>query len=162
MISNDGSTLIRSTYLGTAAIDQVFGVQFDRNGFPYVMGQTRGTWQVLNALYSVAGAPQFIAKLQPDLSAYVYSTTFGKSASTPNISPVAFLVDNCENVYVSGWGGAILNNTYNSSGTIGLPVTPDAIKSNGDAIGDFYFFVLQKNATANYSEAFWTTRWSVS
>ena len=25
---------------------------------------------------------------------------------SPNISPVAFLVDRCENVYVSGWGGS--------------------------------------------------------
>lgn len=154
IISNDGSALIRSTFLGTPATDQVFGVQFDRNGFPYVMGQTGGAWPVLNALYSNAGAPQFIAKLQPDLSAFVYSTTFGRTATNPNISPVAFLVDNCENVYVSGWGGAILNNTYNSSGTVGMPVTPDALKSTADPVGDFYFFVLQKNATAQLFGSF--------
>ena len=27
-------------------IDQVFGIQFDLNGFPYIMGQTTGNWAV--------------------------------------------------------------------------------------------------------------------
>jgi hypothetical protein len=47
---------------------------------------------------SILGAKQFVAKLKPDLSEYVYSTTFGSAAPNPNISPVAFLVDRCENV----------------------------------------------------------------
>ncbi|MBI1341477.1 MAG: PKD domain-containing protein [Terrimonas sp.] len=148
IISNNGSSIIRATYLGTSAIDQVYGVQFDNNGFPYVMGQTGGNWPVSNATYSVGGAPQFIAKLQPDLSAFVYSTRFGKASSNPNISPVAFLVDNCENVYVSGWGGDVGFGGFLSSGTAGMPTTADALKSQGDPIGDFYFFVLQKNATS--------------
>jgi len=42
IISPDGTQRLRTTYIGTAAIDQVFGVQFDVNGFPYVMGQTTG------------------------------------------------------------------------------------------------------------------------
>lgn len=145
IVSNDGSAILRTTYLGTSAIDQVYGIQFDNSGFPYVMGQTGGNWPITsNVGYSVAGAPQFIAKLQPDLSAYVYSTRFGKPAAIPNISPVAFLVDNCENVYVSGWGGVI--SAFPSSGTFNMPTTPDAFKSQGDPMGDFYFFVLQKNA----------------
>jgi len=153
VVSNNGATLVRSTYLGTSNIDQVYGVQFDKNGFPYVMGQTLGSWPVINAVYSNAGAPQFIAKLQPDLSAFVYSTRFGKSATIYNISPVAFLVDNCENVYVSGWGGTISGMTFASSGTTGLPVTPDAIKATTDG-QDFYFFVLQKNASAQLFGSF--------
>jgi gliding motility-associated-like protein len=151
VISNDGSTLIRSTYIGTDGDDQVYGIQFDQHGFPYIMGQTTGTWTAVNATYSNPGGKQFIAKLQPDLSAYVYSTMFGTGAANPNISPTAFLVDRCENVYVSGWGGAIVSNTgttlYPSAGTIGLPVTPDAstIKATTDG-ADFYFFVLRKDA----------------
>lgn len=151
IISNDGSTLIKTTYLGTSGIDQVYGIQFDKFAFPYVMGQTTGSWPVLNANWSQPGGKQFIAKLQPDLSAFVYSTTFGKGSASPDISPVAFLVDRCENVYVSGWGGQIAP-SYNSAGAQGLPVTPDAIKSAADInpnnhLGqDFYFFVLEKNA----------------
>ncbi len=152
IISNNGNTIVRSTYLGTSAIDQVYGIQFDRFGFLYVCGQTRGNWPVINAAYSVGGAPQFIAKLQPDLSAFVYSTRFGKAATVPSISITAFLVDNCENVYVSGWGGQV-DQQFPSSGTAGLPVTPDAIQTTTDG-QDFYFFVLQKNATAQLFGSF--------
>jgi gliding motility-associated-like protein len=159
IISNDGSTLFKSTYLGTAGIDQVYGIQFDKFSFPYVMGQTTGAWPVLNATWSQPGGKQFIAKLQPDLSAFVYSTVFGKGAAVPDISPVAFLVDRCENVYVSGWGGQIAP-SYNSAGAQGLPVTPDAIKSTADInpnnhLGsDFYFFVLEKNAKSQLYGSF--------
>jgi len=152
-LTNNGN-LIRSAFFGTDRIDQIYGVQFDKFGFPYIMGQTRGSWPVINATWSQAGA-QFIAKLQPDLSGYVYSTTFGTGSTLPNISPVAFLVDRCENVYVSGWGGAVVpgNNNYPTSGTNGLTVTPDAIKSSSDG-RDFYFFVLRKNATGQLFGSF--------
>jgi gliding motility-associated-like protein len=151
IINPSGSTIQKTTYLGTGGIDQVYGIKFDRFGYPYVMGQTTGTWPVLNAAWSQPNGKQFIAKLQPDLSAYAYSTTFGKGEMYPDISPVAFLVDRCENVYVSGWGGKV-SSGYNNAGAQGLPVTPDAIKSKADInqntrLGqDFYFFVLEKNA----------------
>ena len=160
MISNDGSQLLKSTYIGTDGQDQVYGVKFDKYNFPYVMGQTTGAWPVVNAQWSQAGGKQFIAKLQPDLSAYVYSTMFGSGSATPNISPVAFLVDRCENVYVSGWGGSVIQgNKYNSAGTGGLSVTPDAIKSTTDigssGIGqDFYFFVLKRDAVSQLYGSF--------
>ena len=145
-INNTGTSLIKSTYIGTTGIDQVFGIQFDNNGFPYIMGQTTGNWNIINATYGINGGKQFIAKLKADLSAYVYSTAWGTGAGTPNISPTAFLVDRCENVYISGWGGFYSNsNPYQSAGTIGLPVTADAIKSTTDG-KDFYFFVLKKDA----------------
>jgi gliding motility-associated-like protein len=152
-ISNDGAQQIRTTYIGTGGIDQVFGVQFDKYGFPYIMGQTTGTWIAINAPWKQDKGKQFIAKLKPDLSAYVYSTMFGSGADNPNISPVAFLVDRCENVYVSGWGGTTSDgNIYHSAGTRGLKTTPDALKSTTDAGGtgigqDFYFFVLKRDAT---------------
>jgi len=71
-----------------------------------------------------------------------------------NISPIAFLVDRCENVYISGWGGHLGgNNNYGSAGTFGLPVTPDAFKSVTDG-KDFYFFVLKKDATSQLFGSF--------
>ena len=157
VISNDGSSIIRSTYIGTGGTDQVYGVKFDRLGFPYIMGQTTGNWQVINAIYSNAGGKQFIAKLQPDLSNYVYSTVFGTGSSLPNISPVAFLVDRCENVYVSGWGGSVNPSSpsfYPNSGTSGLPVTSDALKSTSPDNSDFYFFVLKKDAASQLYGSF--------
>ncbi len=143
VLNNNGSSLLRSTYIGTSGIDQVFGVQFDHLGFPYITGQTTGSWPIRNAAWSQASGKQFISKLEPDLSAYVYSTAFGSGAAIPNISITAFLVDRCENVYVSGWGGTIAG--YPSAGTFGLPVV-NPLRPNTDG-KDFYFFVLKKNAT---------------
>ncbi|MFT3846839.1 MAG: PKD domain-containing protein [Lacibacter sp.] len=148
-------SLDKSTYLGTNKVDLIYGVQFDQKGFPYVMGTTTGTMTSVNAAYSVSNARQFIAKFQPELNALVYLTTFGTAnAANPNISPVAFLVDNCENVYVSGWGGQLnTSNGYPSAGTSGLPVSSDAFQRNTDG-SDFYFFVLKKNASAELYGSF--------
>ena len=76
----------------------------------------------------------------------MYSTVFGKPGTDPSISPIAFLVDRCENVYVSGWGGGINNQQgYSSGNTTGLPeVNPLANIPQPDG-ADFYFFVLRKD-----------------
>jgi gliding motility-associated-like protein len=153
VIANDGSSVNRSTYMGTDRVDLVYGIQFDRNHYPYIMGVTRGVWQPVNAAFSNPGSKQFIAKLQKDLSGFVYTTVFGSGSAQPNISPVAFLVDRCENVYISGWGGWITPATgtqpdpYQLAGTAGMPVTTDAIKSTTDN-RDFYFIVIEKNAAS--------------
>lgn len=153
-IANDGSRILQSTFLGSndPSADQVYGIQLDKNGFVYAMGTTEGTWPVklLNPGDYNDNSLQYIVKMQPDLSAFVYSTTFGKRrqlASTPSISPTAFLVDRCENVYVSGWGGGINNSLhYPNSGTFGLPAK-NPVQSSTDGM-DFYFFVLQRDAAA--------------
>lgn len=149
ILKNDGSQFIKTTYMGTNGIDIVFGIQFDKFSYPYIMGITTGNWPVIAANYSQTNGKQFISKLQPDLSGFIFSTKFGTNQSSPNISPVAFLVDRCENIYVSGWGGGINGdpsaNYVPNQSTVGLPVTADAIKSNSDG-SDLYFFVLEKNA----------------
>jgi len=156
IISPDGGTLRKSSYFGTTGTEVVFGVQFDKNGFPYIMGTTTGVWPVVNAPFKQANGKQFIAKLQPDLTNWVYSTTFGKGDIYPDISPTAFLVDRCENVYVSGWGGGIETEgefVYHNSTTSGLSVTPDAIKKTTDG-SDFYFFVLKRDAASQLYGSF--------
>ncbi len=152
--SPDGNTLRKAMYVGTSGNDQVYGIQRDLNGFVYFMGTSTGNFPVRNAVFRQNGGKQFIAKIQPDFSAYVYSTVFGTSSNFPNISPTAFLVDKCENVYVSGWGGDIIPGAnYPIAPTTGLSVTPDAIKSNTDG-RDFYFFVLEKDATSQLYGSF--------
>lgn len=148
IVAANGLSIVRSTFMGTNGIDQVYGIQFDRLGFPYVMGQTTGNWELTpgTPTYGSSAGKQFIAKLQPDLSAFVYSTVFGTGSVLPNISPTAFLVDRCENVYVSGWGGTV-GSGYQSAGTSGLPLTSDALDPTTDG-NDFYFFVLRKDAVS--------------
>lgn len=149
IVSNDGTTLRKTIYMGTGQVDLIYGIQLDRNSYPYVMGVTRGSWPVINAQYSNTDAKQFVVKLKTDLTGIEYSTVFG-SGNKPNISPVAFMVDRCENVYISGWGGwylppSLQQDAYDLAGTKGMPVTPDALKSVTDN-RDFYFIVLKRNA----------------
>jgi gliding motility-associated-like protein len=150
-VNGNGTAVSRSVYIGTSGTDQIYGIQKDRFGFVYVMGTNTGAansnFPVRNAPFNQPGGKQFIAKLQSDFSSYVYSTVFGPNTPNPNISPTAFLVDRCENVYVSGWGGQMGSSTtqYPNSGTSGLPVTPDAIDPTTDG-KDFYFFVLERDA----------------
>lgn len=154
-ITDNGSSIVRSTFLGTDQADQIYGIQVDTAGNVYVGGTTEGVWQVTaNAHYPGINlnGKQFIAELKPDLSAYVYSTVFGSSdsqpASLPNISPTAFLVDRCQNVYFAGWGGAIDYQTpsfYPSGGTNNMPMV-NAINPRPPDGRDFYFFVLKKDA----------------
>lgn len=146
--------LVRTGFFGTAGIDIIYGLKFDKLGFPYISGTTTGGWPVVNAAFSQPNGRQFIAKLQPNLSDFVYSTVFGSGLATPNISPTAFLVDRCENVYFSGWGGnANVVEGFPSAGTKGLPITPDAYQKNTDN-NDFYFFVLAKNAQSQLYGSF--------
>lgn len=151
-LSADGRTLLHSTFMGSdnSKADQVYGIQLDRVGDVYVMGTTEGDWPIQQpagtATFYNDNSKQFITKLRPDLSALIYSTTFGKNASVPSLSPVAFLVDRCQNVYVSGWGGELNSGSqFANSNTRNLPVTPDARKSRSDG-SDFYFFVMKRDA----------------
>lgn len=154
IIPNAGGAIKQTKYLGTTELDIIYGIQFDTKGFPYIMGISLGSWKVTaNVNFSNPGAKQFITKLLPDLSTEVYSTVYGTASAIPNISPVAFLVDRCENVYVSGWGGKLNpcfgNNCFDNktAGPLGMPLTPDAFKSTTDN-RDFYFFVLEKDAAS--------------
>ncbi|MBT9393313.1 gliding motility-associated C-terminal domain-containing protein [Hymenobacter sp. NST-14] len=132
----DGTALRSSTYLGTADDDLAFFLQLDNSGDVYVLGQTSSpSYPITPGLYGTRGARQFIHKLTADLRTTAYSTTFGTAGQT-NISPTAFLVDDCERVYVCGWGGTT-NRGYADGSTTGLPVTSNAVQTTTDG-SDFY------------------------
>ncbi|HZE85666.1 MAG TPA: PKD domain-containing protein [Puia sp.] len=161
VVSNDGSSLIRTTYFGTDGTDMIYGIQFDKAGFPYITGTTTKVIPIVNSPFNQshsdqANGKQFITKLKPDLSDVVYSVNFGAKGGSkfPNISPTAFLVDRCQNVYVAGWGGGIdIGEGYDNSGTTDMLTTADAIRGTSDG-GDFYFFVLQRDAATQLYGSF--------
>ena len=156
-LANDGSKVIKSTYMGVNGAENIYGIEVDKFGFPYIMGTTTGNWPVVkpgNGSFFFQAGKQFVAKLDPDLTKFIYSTTFGTTGFSPNISPTAFLVDRCENVYVSGWGGGLnIGERYDNQGTYGLTVTKNALKATTDG-GDFYFIVLEKNAQSQLFGSF--------
>ena len=141
-IHSSGSAIMAATYVGTSSYDQSYLIDLDDAYNVYVSGQTMGAYPVTSNVYSVANSRQFITKLDNNLASIQYSTRFGSAnAAFPNISPTAFLVDRCDNVYVAGWGG-----TTNFSGnTTGMPTTSDALQRSTDG-SDFYMIVVDRDA----------------
>ncbi|MFT4152422.1 PKD domain-containing protein [Parafilimonas sp.] len=160
-ISSDGSTLLKICYVGGKGNDMVYGVQTDKFGYPYIMGTTTVSLPVYKSIFNVTSGQedgkQFITKLNPGLTEVIYSANFGSKSGVPNISPTAFLVDICGNVYVSGWGGKANREYYGSAqNTVGMSTTANAISRQTDG-NDFYFFVLEKDATSQLFGSFFGT-----
>jgi len=140
--------LQKGSYIGTANYDQVYGVQVDNSDSVYLMGQSLGgQFPVTPGVYSNPNSSQFVMKMDPGLSINRFSTVWGSgNPAVTNVSPVAFLVDTCENIYMSGWGGVLGAGMPATTGnTFGMAITPDAAQSTTDG-NDFYFIVLSKNA----------------
>jgi gliding motility-associated-like protein len=141
------SSVDAATFLGTDKSDQAYFVELDGNGDVYVLGQTKGNYYVKGDRYINPGSGQFLQKFNPDLRTTQWSTVFGSGTLPSNISPTAFLVSDCNNIYISGWGGSSINqsSTYNQGNTFGMPLTPDAFQSTTDG-GDFYLIVFEPDA----------------
>ncbi|AHJ99314.1 DUF7948 domain-containing protein [Hymenobacter swuensis] len=143
-ISSSGSVLEKATVVGTSAYDQAYFVQLDQSGGVYLLGQTMGAYPTVGNRYGVANSRQFIHKFNADLTTTEFATTFGSGRATIDLSPTAFLVDQCERIYVSGWGGG--NNVgYGNGNVLGMPTTTNATQRTTDG-SDFYLLQLSAGA----------------
>lgn len=150
-ISQNGQSMLNSSYYGSSTYDQSYFVELDRDDDVYLFGQTEhsGTDFIQNATWNIPGSGQFISKLSPNLNTRIYSTVFG-AGNGINISPTAFLVDVCDKIYLSGWGGSVnsLASLSNNAGTTSnMPITFDAYQNTTDG-SDFYVMVMQDDATS--------------
>jgi gliding motility-associated-like protein len=143
-ISQNGDSLLSATYIGTNAYDQSFFIQLDNSQNVYVYGQSLGNMPVISSLYSNPNSKQFVAKLNNNLSSIIYSTILGNGNGQINISPTAFLIDSCENVYISGWGG----NFKTGLKTLNMPLTSPTIQSSNPDGYNFYLMQLSQNCNA--------------
>jgi gliding motility-associated-like protein len=138
-LNPSGTSITAGSYLGRTQYDQAFFVEVDRNNNVFVLGQSEGgvfpTW---NAPYTNSNSSQFVIKMSNNLSTNMASTTIGNGSSQINISPAAFLVDICGNIYISGWGANILQNVPIS----GMPISGNAYQPNTTGF-DFYLMVLE-------------------
>jgi gliding motility-associated-like protein len=146
-IDKSGSFILNSTYLGTIYYDQAYFVQLDAQENVYVFGQSAGTYPVTPGVYSNPNSGQFIHKLTKNLGSTLFSTVIGNRSGAPNISPTAFLVNECGNIFLAGWGGMVnaISNTYIQGNTNNMSLTSDAFQSATDG-SDFYIMALEKNA----------------
>ena len=105
-IKADGSALLYSTYLGGSKTDEAAGIAIDNLGNAYITGMTQSTdFPTKNAFQPTYGGERgdaFVTKLNPEGTAFVYST---------------FLGGNNDENYDSGhgpYGGIAVDSIYNA------------------------------------------------
>ncbi len=146
-IRPNGQSIFASTFYGAELYDQIYILATDRQNHVYAFGQTEkgGSFYQNNFGFSEPNGKQFISKFSNDLQTRIWSSSFGNGLAKPDITPSAFTVDICGQIFVSGWGGA--NNSSASGGTFGgtsgLTTTPDAFQTSTDN-NDFYLMVLDE------------------
>ncbi|MBI1287080.1 MAG: T9SS type B sorting domain-containing protein [Flavobacteriales bacterium] len=149
-LAANGSSITASSYIGTDKYDQAYFVQIDPDNNVFLLGQSLGNMPITPAsVYHNNNSCQFIQKLDNSLSNLLVSSTIGTGRGVIDFSPTAFLVSNCYQIFVSGWGGAtnhVIGNAVQSS-TVGLPITSDAHQSTSDG-SDFYLMMLEEDVAA--------------
>lgn len=140
-ISLASKRIDRAAYWGTKSYDQIYSLELDNANMVYVVGQSLGQMPVIGNVYSNPGSTQFISRFDNDLNTVDFSTVFGSGRSEAvDITINAFLVAECKQIYISGWGGA-----QDNGSTKGLPITKDAYQKTTDG-EDFYLMALSKHA----------------
>jgi len=156
-INSSGTSILASTFLGTGAYDQAYFVQLDSANNVFVVGQTEGAYPIFpSTVYSNPNSGQFLHKLDPNLTTTIFSTTLGTGSGAIDIALSAFLVNECNYIFISGWGGAVNrgNGGPPQSTTTGLPITVGALQSVTDG-SDYYLMLLSEDAdTLLYSTFF--------
>lgn len=141
--------VLNGSYIGTTDYDQSYFVQVDQDNDVYVLGQTAGNWAITAGRYGNANSGQFIMKYNASLATQIWVTTIGAGSGNIEISPTAFLVSNCKDIYLSGWGGTVnfQNSQATSSSSNNFPVSSDAFQptTNGS---NFWIAVLSEDASS--------------
>ncbi|MCF8433382.1 MAG: gliding motility-associated C-terminal domain-containing protein [Crocinitomicaceae bacterium] len=149
-LNGTNGSFISGTYMGFNEYDQAYFVQLDIDDKVYVFGQTQTAWPITPGKYGTANSGQFIQKYNAGLTAIEWTTMIGSGSGNVEISPTAFLVSDCYDIYLSGWGGVLNANSTVSqainSSTNGFEVTVDAFQPNTNG-SNFYIAVLDQDAS---------------
>ncbi|WP_420151980.1 gliding motility-associated C-terminal domain-containing protein [Siphonobacter sp.] len=136
--------------IGTSNADVAMLLDLDKDENVYVLGLSNGgKYPVTSGVYTNRNSGQFIHAFDPTLDRTLFSTVIGSGRGTPDIAPTAFLINECGNIYLAGWGGEV-NATIGTtlalaSSTKGLPVTTDAFQKTTDG-SNFYLALLENGA----------------
>ena len=147
-LNQSNGQFVSGTFMGMSEYDQTYFVDTDIDNFVYVYGQTESDWGVSPGCYGTPNSGQFVRKYSPDLQTISWSTMIGAAHGHVEISPTAFLVSDCYDIYLAGWGGILNQNgqaTFSTSNN--FQCTPDGyqLTTNGN---NFYIAVLDQDASA--------------
>lgn len=155
LVRLNGTTggFMSGTYLGQNEYDQAYFVQLDIDDKVYVLGQTQSSWAISPGVYGNPNSGQFIQKFSTNLTTIEWTTMIGAGTGNVEISPTAFLISDCYDIYLAGWGGILNQNTSYSQATMsttnGFPVTsgPDNMAFQTNTNGsNFWIGVLGQDA----------------
>ena len=144
-ISANGSTILASTFFGSTGDDNSYFLDIDEEDQIHIFGKTTGNITVTPpGTYSGdPGSNQFLTAFDKDLTTTVYRTVIGDGPNSIDYNgkfiydfiPVAFMVDKCNGIYISG---------YRASQ--GLPTTAGSFPDLVPNQPDFYLAILTPNA----------------
>ncbi|MDQ3703770.1 MAG: SBBP repeat-containing protein [Chloroflexota bacterium] len=135
-LNADGSALVYSTYLGGTGLETGSDIAVDATNNAHVVGFTTSTnFPTANALQSsnASGSDGFVVKLNPEGSAFVYSTYLGGNSSD---GANGIVVDGDSNAYVTGY-------TYSNN----FP-TASALQNNNAGSSDLFVTKLNAQGSA--------------
>lgn len=150
LVRMDGVTgnILSGTYIGVNEYDQAYFVEVDKDDNVYVLGQSESDLGITPGLYGNPNSGQFLEKYSTDLLTQEWKTMIGGGTGHVEFSPTALLVSDCNDIYISGWGGTTNQNGGQAafSTVQGCAVTADAYQSTTDG-SNFYIAVLAEDAS---------------
>ena len=104
--SANANDLLGCTYYGGDGDDNIFFIDLDNDENVWVYGQTANDLPVTDGVYSEPGGTLFVTKFNPDLTDLMAGTMVAAGTWGSGGVPIAFLVDRCDNIYISAHGAA--------------------------------------------------------
>ncbi len=142
-LNSNATAIVASTYYGIpVCVEHFVHTELNAAGEVYLAGRVNlglssGT-PITAGVYSNPNSSVLITKMDPTLGSVIFSTRIGNS--TPNTAQLimtAFMVDDCENIFIAGVGA------------FNYPTTPNALYPNNTApSGGLYVAHLAPNATS--------------
>ena len=96
-VNTTGDSLVYSTYLGGGSGK---GIAVDGSGYPYVTGDTLGSFPTTSGVFRTSPADIFVTKLNPGTQSLIYSTYFGSDGAGDTAEDIA--IDSAGNAYITG------------------------------------------------------------
>jgi len=154
--SNDGSSLLYSTYLGGTDIDSIYDIAVNSNGEIYATGYTSSNdFPILNSLQpNNLNGDAFIVKLSASGTNLIFSTFLGGNGGDISRS---IAIDSSGNMYVAGETKSSDFPIYNAfQSTLNISFFPDIFVSKISADGSSFVYstYLGGNSNENVHDCF--------